>query len=214
MMQLTAPVNAGTAAGGRSLRIRSRWPVLVLTGLGCVLFVLSLSQPWWGMVMFAPQYPKGLELMATLQAVGGDAAEIDALNHYIGMMPISKAAPLERAIAPATVWMAAAAALAALAARGRLAWLLRVPMLVFPLFFLLDLKIWLWYAGNHLDPKAALSAAVKNFTPAMLGWGNVAQFKTYGWVETGFWLSLGGVLLVLAGGWLDHRRQQEEMEHG
>jgi len=174
---------------------------IVLSGLGVVLFVLSLQQPWWGMMMFAPQYPQGLMTITSLYGITGDVGEIDELNHYIGMMRLNDAAKFERAVAPYVIWGSAALALGAVLFRSRWsAWLLRVPLISFPLFFLADVKFWLWYAGNHLDPKAALSASIKSFTPVLLGEGKVAQFRTLAWVEPGFWLALAGAALVLTAG--------------
>lgn len=173
-----------------------------ITLIGIVLFGLSVYRPWWGLIMYAPQYPSGLETVAGLRSMDGDVSEIDELNHYIGMMKLGDAASLERDLAPYLVWLFSGMALTAIIVRRRLAnWVLRIPIIIFPLFFLADLQYWLWYAGNHLDPRAPLSAAIKGFTPVMLGAGQIAQFRTYGWLEPGFWLAASGSLLVLLGGW-------------
>lgn len=191
-----------------------RLPALAVTLVGAALFLSSLTRPWWGMVMFAPQYPNGLFTTTTLQGMSGDVSEIDQLNHYIGMMKLDEAALLERAAAPYLVWVSAGLAVVALAVRWRwLAWALRLPLMIFPLFFLLDLKVWLWYAGNHLDPRAALSNSIKSFTPVMLGEGKIAQFRTLAWLEPGFWFALAGAALVLAAGlWASGLRLSREVK--
>lgn len=174
---------------------------LLLTGVGVILFVLSLQQPWWGMAMFAPQYPQGLVTITSLHGVTGGVSEIDELNHYIGMMRLNDAAKLERILAPVIIWAAAMLALFSALVRPRwLAWLLRIPLVTFPLVFMADVKYWLWYAGNHLDPKAALSSSIKAFTPVLLGEGKVAQFRTLAWLEPGFWLAAAGAVAVVAAG--------------
>lgn len=193
----------------RTATWRNPWLVTGLTLIGSILFLLSLWQPWWGLEMFAPQYPGGLVVISDLTQMTGDVEEINTLNHYIGLMPVDQAAQLERKLAPGAVWFFTLLALAAvLTARSWLMWLLRLPLIIFPLLFLVSLKAWLWYAGNHLDPAAPLSATIKAFTPVMLGPGKIAQFETYGWVEPGFWLATAGAVLVLAGGLLQtlHRR--------
>ena len=74
------------------------------------------------------------------------------------------------------------------------------PMLVpFPFAFLADMYYWLRYAGQNLDPTAALSGAVKPFTPTLLGHGVVGQFSTDAMVQTGFWIAAAAALLSLAG---------------
>lgn len=183
---------------------------LMLSALGALLLVLSLSRPWWGMVMYAPQYPQGLITIASLQGLSGDVDELNELNHYIGMMRLEDAARVERQLAPYLVYVFGALAVgAAFMRRMWMAWSLRLPLVSFPLVFLIDLKFWLWYAGNHLDPKAALSSTIKGFTPVVLGAGKIAQFRTYSWVEPGFWFAVAGAVLVLAAGVLMSRSRTE-----
>lgn len=195
---------------GRSASPVLRWTGATLTVLGALLLVLSLNKTWWGMIMYAPQYPQGLETIATLRTMLGDVHEIDELNHYIGMMRLGDAAKLERALAPSLIYLFAGLAVgSALVARRWAIWVLRIPAITFPFVFLLDLKFWLWYAGNHLDPKAALSSTIKGFTPTMLGEGKIAQFRTVGWVEPGFWIAVAGAAAILIGGLLITRRRSE-----
>lgn len=206
--------NEPVVSTGGSRVSRSGSPVLPLaiTLLGAVLFLLSAAKPWWGMVMYAPQYPDGLITIATLREMTGDVDEIDTLNHYIGMMKLEDAARLERMLAPYLVWVFAGLAIgAALVPGRRLAWALRAPLISFPFVFLADLQFWLWYAGNHLDPKAPLSASIKGFTPVLLGEGKIAQFRTISWLEPGFWFAVAGAALVLAAGlWSSRKRAGQE----
>lgn len=159
--------------------------------------------------MFAPQYPDGLIATTTLQEMSGDIDEIDTLNHYIGMMKLGDAAKVERAIAPYVIWSFSALAVGAALVQTRwVGWALRLPLVLFPVAFLADLKFWLWYAGNHLDPTAALSSSIKGFTPVLLGEGKIAQFRTLSWLEPGFWYAASGSLLILAAGiWFCHLKR-------
>ncbi|MGZ3475271.1 MAG: cytochrome C, partial [Polyangiales bacterium] len=59
---------------------------------GAALFCASYFLPWWRLWLFAPQYPKGLEVGISLTGVGGDVRELNILNHYIGMKPLDLAA--------------------------------------------------------------------------------------------------------------------------
>jgi copper chaperone NosL len=186
---------------------------LAITLVGALLFVLSLGRPWWGMIMFAPQYPDGLMAIASLTHMTGDIDELNELNHYIGMMKLDAAASVERVAAPYVVWaFAGLAVVGGLVRKAWLAWMLRFPLISFPVVFLADLKFWLWYAGNHLDPHAALSSAVKGFTPALLGKGKIAQFHTQAWLEPGFWFAAAGVaLVVVAGAWMSRQQSVREV---
>lgn len=171
--------------------------------LTAVCALLSLALPWWFLKMHAPQYPEGLQVTVGLFSVKGDTGEVDDLNHYIGFRPLATIASVERKAA----WLAIPAALlpllgAALALRRRRwAWITTLPIILIPPFFVADLAGWMWYAGNHLDPHAALSSSVSPWTPNMLGPGGVGQFHTFGMFDWGFLFAtaaaIGGITLAI-----------------
>ena len=197
----------GPRVGAEELgRHRARYalPALALAAAR-ILLLVSVFLPYWSMVLEAPQYPDGLELVAYPNRLEGDVKEIDGLNHYTGMRPLHDAASMERA---ASVWMVIAmAVLIELAAvvHSRWALLLALPVLCFPAGFLLDLQYWLWSHGTSLDPKAPLSSSVKPFVPPALGIGTIGQFRTLGSVELGWWFACASSAATLLGMWL-HRR--------
>ncbi|MFQ5458678.1 MAG: nitrous oxide reductase family maturation protein NosD [Myxococcota bacterium] len=162
-----------------------------------VCFVAAVAFPFWKMTLLAPQYPDGLKVTVGVFGLAGDVREINGLNHYIGMAPLEEAAVVEMAIAP--YGMVAFVILCFLGAFYRRKWLdfaLLVPA-GFPLIFMIDVSFWLWYFGNHLDPHAPLTNSVPPFTPLVLFWSHVGQFKTYAMVQAGFTLSTIGSVLVL-----------------
>src|SRR5688500_14578224 len=70
-----------------------------------VLLLLGGILPLWRISLVAPQYAEGLTLdMYAYQIVAGnngqDLAEINTLNHYIGMKPIAQADFLEMKLLP------------------------------------------------------------------------------------------------------------------
>ncbi|MCX2728198.1 cytochrome C [Thermomicrobium sp. 4228-Ro] len=176
-------------------RIDDRVPFLV----AAVALAASLALPYWHMTLLAPQYPGGLRVWIYLTKLAGDVQEVNGLNHYIGMMKLEEAATFERAIAPYGV--AALAALALLAAVVRRRWTawLSLLVVVFPLIFIADLQYWLWYFGHHLDPHAALSSAIKPFTPPVLGTGRVGQFVVETRFGSGLYLAVLAALSTIVG---------------
>lgn len=174
-----------------------------LRGLGLALaaglLLLSMTLPWWRIVLHAPQYPKGLRAVAYLTRLEGDVAEIDTLNHYIGMMRLDDAARIEKRLVPYVLPAFAALALLAMFLPGRWRWLPALPLILFPLAFMADLQAWLYIAGHTLDKHAPLSSSIKPFTPRLVGTGKIAQFSTTGSFEAGFWVAvLASVLAVVA----------------
>lgn len=166
---------------------------LSLAGVAC--FVASYFYPWWGFRLFAPQYPKGLELVISLTGVGGDVSEINLINHYIGMGHIDDAAALERQLAGWLVGGLALAVVASMLFAGKSFTTLGAWLAVgFPVGFVLDTQYWMYRFGHDLDPTAAID--IPPFTPVLFGAGKVGQFRTIATPDMGFYLAVAGVILV------------------
>lgn len=195
-------IDGASAAGVRSgTKVRQhaaiqRWLVIGFALAAVVLWAISFTRPWWQFYLFAPQYPNGLVLDISLNGLGGDAREVNMLNHYIGMKGLDEAAALERHLAVYLVGLLALVTTAlALVTGRRWNWLIVVPGLLFPLGFVVDSIWWLYHFGHTLDPTAPLR--VPMFTPEFLGWGKIGQFETYAMPLSGFWLSLAAVAAVI-----------------
>lgn len=187
---------------------RRRWryltPALMLT-VARVLLLVSIFAPYWVMELQAPQYPDGLHVRAYINHLEGDVAEIDGLNHYIGMRPLNDAAQLERTLSIAMIITLVLMVEGATYVHSRWAALLTLPVLLFPPFFLLDLYYWLHTFGQNLDPAAPLSNAIDPFTPPVLGTGKIGQFVTIASAGPGLWLASIAAVLTLAAMFF-HRR--------
>lgn len=179
-------------------------PSLALTAARVAL-MLSLFFPYWQMVLKAPQYPDGLRMWAYVNRLHGDIAEIDGLNHYIGMRPLNDAATLERSLSIYAIIAFVLLIEGMVYVHSRWSALLALPAITFPGVFLLDLWYWMHSFGHNLDPRAPLSSAIKPFTPPILGVGEIGQFKTVASMGPGLWLAwiASGLLIV---GLVLHRR--------
>tara|TARA_R110000782_G_scaffold13976_25_gene41124 strand:+ start:23672 stop:24346 length:675 start_codon:yes stop_codon:yes gene_type:complete len=164
-----------------------------------VLILVSLFLPYWHMELQAPQYPSGLHMTAYLNALTGDVAEIDGLNHYIGMRSLYEAASIERTVG--VFVMIAFLVMLELAAFIHTRWaaLLVAPVIFFPAVFLVDLHLWMRHFGLNLDPHAPLSNAVKPFVPTAMGRGGIGQFVTIATPGSGLILAtIASVVLIAA----------------
>ena len=172
------------------------------TGLfivAAILLAASTFFPYWQMRLNAPQYPNGLFVTVYVNHMEGDVREIDGLNHYIGMKPLEEAAQIERSLAPIAMVVIALMILGVALIHSKWFAVLAIPAMLFPLIFLADMWVWLWYYGNNLDPTAALSSSIKPFTPTILGTGNVGQFSTTATLQIGWYLALLGAILTGVG---------------
>ena len=174
---------------------RRRAPLLLLAAL---LLAGASLLPLWGMTLVSTQYPEGLRMVVYPTRIVGDIAEINALNHYIGMTPITEDFFVElRFLRPALLVLAATLAAAAVVRRSR--WVLWMPlagMIALAAAGLGAMRYRLWQFGHQLDPQAPIT--IDPFTPPMMGLNQIAQFASYSYFSWGFFLPLmAGVLVAL-----------------
>lgn len=177
----------------------------ILLVLAALFLAVSIFFPFWRMRLNAPQYPGGLFVTVYVTQMTGDVAEIDGLNHYIGMAPLDEAAQIERSLAPIALAVIALMVVGVAFIHSKWFAVFAIPTMTFPFVFLADMWIWLWYYGNHLDPTAPLSSSIKPFTPVILGTGYVGQFSTNAWLLPGWYLA--ALAAILAGVGLHFRRR-------
>ena len=191
---------AGTRRGGGALR----------TGLlvtAAVLTAAAVFLPLWGMTLVSVQYPEGLRMVVYPTRIVGDIAEINVLNHYIGMAEVSDDFFSELKILPAAFALIAIVTLGA--AFVRRAWATALPLALMAglaVYGFWSMRHRLHQFGNDLDPTAAID--IEPFTPPMFGEHVIAQFGTYAYFSWGtFFPMIAGALVTLAL-WLDLRARR------
>jgi hypothetical protein len=189
----------------RPLNWRSR---LLLIIAACML-VAAVFLPLWKIHLVAPQYREGLALhIYTHQLVGGnggqDLHEINTLNHYIGMKPLTEADFVEMKWLPFAFGVFVLLALRA-AAIGRMVSLidLGVLFLYFGAFSLGSFYYRLYSYGHTLDPKAPMT--IEPFTPIMLGSQKIANFVQTSLPQSGTLLLAVFPLLVAGAMWCSRK---------
>lgn len=197
-------------------RIQYRLPATLLA-TAAIILLISIFLPYWKMTLLAPQYPGGLSVQVYVNQMTGDVAEIDGLNHYIGMRPLGEAAQFERSMSIAAITMLSLLLLAAIFIHTKWVTLLVLPALLMPFVFLADMYLWMRNFGMNLDPTAPLSSSIEPFVPPILGEGFVGQFRTIAEFQIGIYMAfLAGALIIAA--LYFHRRAYkplvEEMEAG
>lgn len=185
-------------------RKRYRLPNILL-GIAAVLLLVSIFIPYWQMTLKAPQYPGGLSVQVFINRMTGDVNEIDGLNHYIGMRPLTEAAQLERSLSMVAVVVLILLVLAAVYVHSPWAALLALPAILWPFIFIGDMYFWMRNFGMNLDPTAPLSSSIKPFVPPILGTGKVGQFETIASFEIGLWLAFLASGLIIAGLYFQRR---------
>ena len=164
--------------------------------------------PIWTMKLWAPQYPEGLTLTIYTNAIRGDLQKINTLNHYVGMHPITASDFREFTYLPQLLTLFGFMALvAALVNRRVIALLGWLAFTGFAVYMFRDYAHWLWHYGHDLDPRAAIK--LDAFTPPLIGYSKMANFKVWSLPGPGTlllgvaWL-LGPVAIWLE--WRDRKR--------
>ena len=175
-----------------------------------LVLMISIFLPYWELTLEAPQYPDGLKVNLFVNRVTGDISEVDGLNHYIGMKPLDEAAKLERTMSIFAIISLSLITASAILVHNKWAALLSLPVLLYPLIFIVDLYFWLRLFGQNLDSTAPLSSSVEPFTQPLMGAKVIANFVTYANFGNGFYLAcISGILVALA--LYTHRRNYKPL---
>ena len=174
----------------------------VLLALFVVPLALSFSQPLWRISMTAPQYPNGLHMdVYAYKLVGGDdgqhIAEINTLNHYIGMHHLDRTAAADLDWIPFALGALALMALR-VAAVGNVKDLLDLMVMTgyVSAFAFARFVYRLYVFGHDLAPDAPVR--VKPFMPVVLGHKTVANFETFSYPQLGSYF-LGAFVVGVCG---------------
>ena len=179
-----------------------------------VLLLVGGTLPLWRISLVAPQYSEGLKLdMYSYQIAAGnggqDLAEINTLNHYIGMKPIAEADFLEMKLLPFAIGVFALLALRA-AAVGRIITLvdLSVLFLYFGAFSLGSFAYRLYSYGHQLNPQAPMK--IEPFMPVVFGSQQIANFVQTSLPLAGTACMTAFFVLVVVALWSSVRQARRE----
>jgi hypothetical protein len=166
--------------------------------VAALLLGAAFAFPLWHIRLIAPQYPEGLGLLIHVNTIGGvrptDLANINSLNHYIGMKAIDPNAIPVLHIMPWVLGALAAAGIGvALAGRRRLvmAWL--GAFLAAALAGLAEFWLWSYDYGHNLDVEhAIIKVPGMTYQPPLIGAKQLLNFTAISLPAT------GGVLVGVA----------------
>jgi hypothetical protein len=189
----------------RPLSASTRMVVLA----GIAMLVAGAALPLWRIQLVAPQYPEGLRLdMYAYKIVAGnngnDLAEINLLNHYIGMKPIVQRDFVEMQAIPFALGVFVLLGLRALII-GRIVTLVDLTVLFgyFGAFSLTSFAYRLYTYGHVLDPKAPMK--IEPFMPVLIGEQQIANFVQTSLPLAGTFFLTAFLPLLMIGIWLSRK---------
>lgn len=184
-----------------------------LLAAASVLVLGAFVFPLWRIDLLAPQYPEGLGMLIRVNEVTGikpnDLANINGLNHYIGMKPIESDAIPELRVMPWIVaGLAAFGLVGALVGRRRLlvAWLGAFATLA--VVGLIDFWRWEYDYGHNIDfEHAIIKVPGMTYQPPLIGTKQLLNFTASSWPALGA-ICLGAAFALGAAALLIVRRQK------
>jgi copper chaperone NosL len=172
----------------------------ILILIAALLIIPSYFTPLWQISLWAPQYPEGLNMKIWIDHLSGNVDQINGVNHYIGMNHIGDEMFPEFSYLIYVIGVLIA--LGVLASLNGKRWSLYSffsLMSFFGLAVLVDMYRWGYQYGHTLDPKAAIKVEGMSYQPPLIGYKELLNFLAYSGPDTGSWILIGGVgLLILA----------------
>jgi hypothetical protein len=173
---------------------------------------VSLFYPLWKMHLVAPQYSDGLDLYIFPYKIHGGGfngqhlAEINNLNHYIGMKPLQQADFLEM------IWMPFVFGFIILMLLRSVVFGVMSNVIdlfaVYSYFGIFSIgSFWyrLYQYGHNLDPHAPVH--IQPFTPQLIGVKQIANFREFSYPQLGAYLLCLSVLMIILAGWFSRKEK-------
>lgn len=169
----------------------------ILLAIASLSLVSAYFVPLWQILMWAPQYPEGLEMKIWINTLTGDVKIISALNHYIGMRTI------EVSMFPEFGYMIYIVGTIILI--GLVAALIGKRFMLISFFgvlmtagvgALVDFYRWGYDYGHNLNPDAAIKIEGMSYQPPLIGTKVLLNFTAFSGPDIGGWIFISVGVLV------------------
>lgn len=169
--------------------------------------------PLWQILMWAPQYPEGLDMKIWIDNLTGDVKIISALNHYIGMRHIEVSMFPEFGymiyIIGAMIGMGILTAIV-----NRRFMLITYAALIIAcgVTALTDFYLWGYDYGHNLNPTAPIVVPGMSYQPPLIGTKQLLNFTAYSGPDLGGWIFLVAGLITIGTLAFELYRSRKEMK--
>lgn len=171
----------------------------IAIAISALMLITAYFVPLWQILMWAPQYPEGLDMKIWINNITGDVKIISALNHYIGMRHI------EVSMFPEFGYMIyivgaviALGLLTALINRRFMLFIYALAVLACGLGALIDFYLWGYDYGHNLDPRAPIVVPGMSYQPPLIGTKQLLNFTAFSGPDVGGWIFITSAILIFA----------------
>jgi len=170
----------------------------ILVAVASLLMVSAYFVPLWQILMWAPQYPEGLEMDIWINTISGDVKIISALNHYIGMKHIEvEMFPEFQYMIYIVGFLIGFGLLAALINKRFMLWSFAILLVTTGIAALVDFYLWGYDYGHNLDPTAAINIPGMTYQPPLIGTKILLNFTAFSGPDIGGWLFVVAAVMII-----------------
>ncbi len=154
--------------------------------------------PLWQILMWAPQYPEGLDMKIWIDNLTGDVKIISALNHYIGMKHIEVSMfPEFKYMIYIVGTIIAIGVMTAIVNRRLLLIVFAMLIVAGGVAALVDFYLWGYDYGHNLDPTAPIVVPGMSYQPPLIGTKQLLNFTAFSGPDVGGWVFIVAGILVI-----------------
>ena len=169
-----------------------------LIALSALFMVSAYFVPLWQILMWAPQYPEGLEMDIWINDIKGDVKIISALNHYIGMKHIEVSMfPEFKYMIYIVAFLILFGLITAIINKSVLLRAYVGLLLISGIAALVDFYLWGYDYGHNLDPRAAIIVPGMSYQPPLIGTKQLLNFTAFSGPDIGGWIFVSSALLAI-----------------
>ncbi len=178
--------------------------------IGALSLMALFVWPMWKIVLYAPQYPDGVEMHIWINKLGGTSPgtlqNINILNHYVGMKFIEPdSIPELKYFQYVIIAMVVLGVIVALINKGSLflGWAILMSLLAIAGIY--DFYLWEYDYGHNLSPEAPIKIPGASFQPPLIGYKEILNFTAVSLPHIAGYFAGAGILLAFVAWWLKKR---------
>ena len=174
----------------------------ILIIIAALIVLLTFVFPLWYIDLEAPQYPEGIGLQIWINQIVGqnphDLANINGLNHYIGMKEIEPESIPELKIMPyLMIFMMLFGLMAGILGKRTLVYIWILLFVIMAAIGMYDFYMWEYDYGHDLNPLAAIKIPGMAYQPPLIGSKMLLNFNAISMPHIATYI-LGFVVMLAA----------------
>lgn len=187
----------------------------ILMILAAVSLLALFAFPMWKIVLYAPQYPDGVEMHIWINKIGGTSPgtlqNVNILNHYVGMKMIEPdSIPELQYFQYVIMGMVGLGLIVGLANRKGLFLVWTVLLVALCTIGMYDFYLWEYDYGHNLSDTAPIKIPGASFQPPLFGRKVILNFIAVSLPHiAGYFVGLS-ILLGFSAWWLKRKNAKDE----